>query len=138
MADLRCLPFKDGSVDGVFALDVIEHLTKDEGERFLDAMERIARKRVLVLTPNGFTPKEHLEGGNPWQAHQSGWTTTDFAKRGFVVRGRRGLQSLRGEHARIRWQPRAFWGLVSYLSQVVVRTNPELGYHLLAVKMLAE
>ena len=138
VADLRHLPFQEKCVDGVLALDAIEHLAKDDGERLLHAMERVARKRVLLITPNGFASKEDLENGNPWQAHRSGWTTGDFARRGYVVRGRRGLQSLRGEHATIRWRPRVFWGLMSYLSQVIVRTKPELSYHLLAYKILRE
>jgi len=138
LADLRFLPFKERSFDCVLALDVIEHLEKWEGLALLDVIERIARKQVIILTPNGFLTKGDLEDGNPLQAHHSGWHVSDFEKRGYSVVGRRGLKILRGEHAEIRWQPRIFWGLVAYLSQPFVRTRPELAFHLLARKGLME
>ena len=117
LADLRRLPVRSKSVDCAFALDVIEHLTKVDGDRLLREMERIARKRVVVLTPNGFNPKSELENGNPLQAHLSGWVGQEFRQRGYRVSGRRGLRVCRGEHAEIRWRPRLLWGIVAYATQ---------------------
>lgn len=134
LADLRRLPFRGKSMDGVAALDSIEHLEKASGLALLDEMERVARRRVVVLTPNGFLPKGELEDGNPLQAHRSGWCVSDFASRGFTVVGRHGLKALRGEHAEIRWQPRLLWRLVSYMSQPFVKRRPEHAFHLLAYR----
>ena len=36
IADVRFLPFKDKSVDVVLAIEIIEHLEKDEGYKFID------------------------------------------------------------------------------------------------------
>lgn len=97
---LVALPtFKDRSFDLVFALDVIEHLEKPDGGRMLSEMERVARRRVLIFTPNGFYPQE---SDDPWQVHRSGWTHADFRPRGYTVGlvdfdyGKHGLEPLRG------------------------------------------
>ena len=41
----------DASVDSVFALDVIEHMEKDDGLKFLREAERVARCQVMIFTP---------------------------------------------------------------------------------------
>jgi len=81
------LPAK--SIDTIFALDVIEHFGKDEGFRFLEEAERIARRQIVVYTPLGYYPQSYddpakrdrwgMEGGY-WQAHRSGWLMEDFGK----------------------------------------------------------
>jgi hypothetical protein len=82
---LRIMPSK--SVDTVFALDFIEHLTKGEGFDFLAQAERVARRQVVLFTPLGYFPQSY-EGadetdnwgmhGGYWQTHRSGWTPEDF------------------------------------------------------------
>ena len=42
------------SHDAVIALDLIEHLDKDSGFKLLKMLERIAIKKVIIFTPNGF------------------------------------------------------------------------------------
>lgn len=121
------------SVDAVIALDLIEHLTKKEGEQLLSAMERIAKRKVIVMTPNGFYPQEPYEK-NPYQVHKSGWTTQDFRSRGYNVLGIRGFKMLRGEYATIRWKPWFVWGAISALSQYILLWFPKLSYQLFATK----
>lgn len=70
------------SFDLVYALDVIEHFNKADGARLLDEMERIAARRVLVFTPNGFMEQT---SANPYQVHRSGWTREDFRARGYLT-----------------------------------------------------
>lgn len=78
-----------GPVDTVVALDVIEHMEREEGEAFLAAAVRKARHQVVVFTPLGFMPQDGTNGpsgatdpwglqGQHWQAHRSGWTPADF------------------------------------------------------------
>src|SRR6185369_16834090 len=43
--------FKDKSFDCIVALDLIEHLTKEEGNKLLKDLEKIARKKVIIFTP---------------------------------------------------------------------------------------
>lgn len=125
--------FGSGTFDCLVALDVIEHLKRDDGRRFLDNIERIAKKKIIVFTPNGFVPqKEH--DNNPWQIHRSGWSIKEMRKRGYSVVGINGLKSLRGEQAVIRFNPKPLWHLISILTQYIVRNHPDLAYEILYIK----
>ena len=80
----------DRSVDTAFALDLIEHLEKDEGYALLREMGRIARVQVVVFTPLGLYPQTYHEGeldawgmdGGHWQTHRSGWHPEDMEHAG--------------------------------------------------------
>lgn len=83
----------DDSVDTVLALDVIEHMEKEEGLRLLHQAKRIARHQVVVFTPLGFYPQSyapdeldrwHMHGGR-WQSHRSGWEPEEFGREWQVV-----------------------------------------------------
>jgi hypothetical protein len=72
--------------DTIVALDVIEHMTREDGERFIDLAQHSVRRQVVVFTPLGFMPQDGGNGvdawgmqGQQWQAHRSGWTPDDFA-----------------------------------------------------------
>ena len=53
-ADMRYLPFRDGSFDIVLAIEVIEHLEKIDGIKFLTELDRVCKKKLIISTPNGF------------------------------------------------------------------------------------
>jgi len=125
--------FKPKSFDSVIALDVIEHFDKKEGLKLMDYLENIAKKKVIIFTPFGFT-QQHPSDGNPFQKHKSGWYIEDFKKRGYTVYGMRGFRFIRGEYATIRYKPWFFWGTVSSMSQFLVYNYPKVAYQLLAVK----
>lgn len=46
--------FLDRSFDVVIALDVVEHFEEKDSYRLINEMERIARKKVIILTPSKF------------------------------------------------------------------------------------
>lgn len=128
--------FKPKSFDAVIALDVIEHFKKEEGLSLIKQMEKIAKKKVIILTPYGFT-KQHPVDGNPFQEHKSGWNIEDFKKRGYKVYGMRGFRFIRtGEYATIKYKPWFFWGLISALSQFFTYYFPQSAYQLFAVKTI--
>jgi SAM-dependent methyltransferase len=128
--------FAPRSFDVVLALDLLEHLARRDGEELLAKMEHIARRRVVVFTPNGFiTQGPH--GGNPLQVHKSGWTVKQMRHRGYTVRGVNGIRGIRGEGAEIRLKPLRFWGYTSDLSQPLARRLPALAFQILCVKELA-
>ena len=56
--------FPPTSFDVVVAVDVLEHLERTDGFDLLEAMEQLARQRVVVFTPNGFVAQGAREG-NP-------------------------------------------------------------------------
>lgn len=125
--------FEPGSFDVVVALDVIEHLSKDEGWALLDAMERLARRRVIVFTPNGFLEQGAVDG-NPYQVHRSGWSVGEFRARGYRIRGINGFKPLRGGMAEVRWRPVAVWERVTRLTQGLFVRRPRWAFQLLCVR----
>lgn len=125
--------FKPKSFDAVIALDVVEHFKKNEGLRLIQQMEKIAKKKILILTPYGFT-QQHPYDGNPYQEHKSGWYIDDFTKRGYHVYGMRGFRFIRGEYATIKYKPWFIWGTIAVLSQFLVYFFPKFAYQILASK----
>ncbi|KAB2925631.1 MAG: glycosyltransferase [Bacteroidetes bacterium] len=73
-------------VETIFALDVIEHIEKEEGKRLLERTVAAAKEQVVIFTPLGFVPQHHEDGkdawgldGGKWQEHLSGWLPEEFA-----------------------------------------------------------
>ena len=128
--------FDKNQFDCVLASDVIEHFSKSEGQKLLSMMENIARKRVIIFTPNGFLPQgEH--SGNPLQKHHSGWEVIEMRNLGFDVIGINGWKPLLGEMSIPKFRPHKVWALISSISQRFVRNKPEYAFQILCVKELA-
>jgi predicted TPR repeat methyltransferase len=125
--------FEPRSFDCVLAADLLEHLTETDGLRLLGLMEKVASKKVIIFTPNGFI-EQHESDGNPFQVHRSGWTAKQMQAMGYEVIGLKGWRPLRGEYAQARWRPRVFWGRMSLLSQPLVTSRPNLAFAILCVK----
>lgn len=76
----------DRSIDSIFMLDFIEHVTKEDGLQIINECNRVARNQIIIFTPLGFLPQiyneNELDGwglhGTHWQEHKSGWDPTDF------------------------------------------------------------
>lgn len=125
--------FSPGSFDCVLASDVIEHLDKEDGMKLLTMMEQIAKKRMIIFTPNGFTTQEAVDG-NPWQEHKSGWTPQEMRKLGYAVMGIYGWKHLRGELSLVKYKPRKLWTFISDFTQLITKYVPTSAFALLCVK----
>jgi len=125
--------FEPKSFDCVLASDLVEHLTEQDGLNLIAQMEMIAKKKVIIYTPNGFLLQRE-EYGNPMQKHLSGWTAGQMIQLGYRVIGIEGLRCLRGEMAKIRWWPSRFWLMVSLLTQLLTTNLPHLAFRILCVK----
>ncbi|MBI2613565.1 MAG: class I SAM-dependent methyltransferase [Candidatus Levybacteria bacterium] len=125
--------FKIKSFDAVIALDVIEHFPKEDSYKLIQEMEKIARKKVILLTPNGFYPQDGYDS-NPYQIHKSGWSSKDLQRLGYKVYGLRGIKYLRGDYATIKYKPWILWGALAFISEPFLYSSPELSYDLFAVK----
>jgi hypothetical protein len=125
--------FGPESFDCVLASDIIEHFPEEEALDLISQMEKVARRKNIIYTPNGFLPQGE-EYGNPFQMHLSGWTVKQMESMGYRVIGIEGIKCLRGEMARIRWYPPRFWLVVSLFSQIVVRNRPYHAFRILCVK----
>lgn len=135
--DIRKVDFKKKSFDAVVAWDVIEHLSKEEGINLIKKMEKWAKKKIIIYTPNGFLNQKFFDK-NKFQEHKSGWSVNDFRKLGFIVYGMHGIKFLRGERASIKLKPIKFWLFISNISQKITYHFPCIAFQLLAVKNIDE
>lgn len=70
----------------ILFIDVIEHMTKQEGIVCLNFARTFATKQVVVFTPLGFMEQGVGEDGldawgmhgGEWQTHKSGWIPDEF------------------------------------------------------------
>ena len=86
LMDIRKMDILPKTFDVVMCFDVLEHLTKEEGEKLIADMELIAIKRVLIFTPVGFLKQDMIDD-NPGQIHKSGWAVSEMRKKGYKVIG---------------------------------------------------
>jgi SAM-dependent methyltransferase len=131
--DVMKVDFPPKSFDAVIMVDVLEHLTAEEGSELIKKMETWARKKIVIFTPNGFV-HQHEFDENHLQEHKSGWTAGDLKGLGFTVHGGSGWKALRGDMALMKYQPAPLWFFISELTQKFVYCYPEMAYHLFAVK----
>lgn len=83
---------EDNSFDVVLAIDVIEHLEKEDGFKLLKEMDRIAKRTIFVFTPKKWTDnrdsvenKRYWSYGNMYNYHKSLWVTEDFVSSGYEI-----------------------------------------------------
>jgi len=71
------------SYDLILAIDILEHLTFNDGLMFLSQMKRMTTKAALISTPKIFIPQE-IEA-NPYENHRSLWTKDDLVSCDFTT-----------------------------------------------------
>ena len=71
--------------DLITAWDILEHLEKKEGEKWLDHFEEVANRLIVIFTPQGFLPQGNEQGFHDLDVHKSGWEVEDFIKRGYAT-----------------------------------------------------
>jgi len=134
LGDVRLLPIRAGSYDVALALDVVEHLEKEEAVSLL----RFLKPRVMSImtTPNGFQPSRECPD-NPYQEHKCGFVHDELEALGYRIYGLWGLKRLSAPDNLL---PAPVLGAVvtiaRLLSQVLLRCEgkPELASCLVAVR----
>jgi hypothetical protein len=137
--DIRNLPemFGRAAFDAAIAIDVIEHLPKDDGLKLMQSMEGVARKVVVFYTPSGFLQQRHATNDD-LQEHLSGWEPDEMRKHGYDVTGSLGPKILRGEYHVLKKRPHLFWGIVSMAGHLFyTKKHPESAAAILCVKQLS-
>ncbi len=128
--------FGTGSVEAVAALNVIEHMTREEGFKLLADIERIASKLVIIMSCVGWMDQDAFDG-NPWQIHKSAWVPDDFRKRGYLVFGEYGMRYCRDDKFSLR-RPKAIWQFISLYSQGKAYYNADKAQSFIALKPIGE
>ena len=139
MVDVKKLGefFETDQYDACVALDVIEHLTKSDGLRLIQDLERIARNKVVIFTPRGFLQQSSNREGD-LQEHLSGWEVDEMKSLGYQVIGLDGLKILRTTHHKLRFRPAPVWAAISWLSQKIwCRNHPESAAALFCWKIVS-
>lgn len=137
-SDILETVFSPEAFDAVMLVDVLEHIEKKDAYKLLRNMRLWAKKKVIIIVPNGDIPQDDLyHDGNEKQRHVSQWTPEDLREFGYSVRGVGGWKPLRGDGAEIiptrtKAGHYALAGL-SKLSEPIVEVMPEHAFHLFAV-----
>ena len=108
------------SFDSVVAFDLIEHLSKEDGMKLIEDMTEVAKKSIIIYTPNGFL-FQPAHDNNPFQEHISGWSYEEMISLGFKVYGINGHKKLRGTFAKPKLRPKIFGLFVSNLSWLMLK-----------------
>ncbi len=74
--------FPDNTYDLVMAIDIIEHLKKEDGVSFIKTLKRIA-KNVIIATPSKLVEQVVIE--NPLENHLSFWQKEDLQSLSFDI-----------------------------------------------------
>ena len=138
------LEFEENSFDAVILMEVIEHMEETEGLDVLKKIEKWAKKKVIISTPNGFFPQKIVDN-NPMQVHLSGWDTKKMKSLGFSkILGLAGLKHLRAEidhdsmdaelFISMKYKPKFFWFIIATLSQIFTYHFPIFAFGLFCVK----
>jgi len=122
LAHASYLPFRNKSFDFVLASELIYYMSKKQGERFLNEIDRICKSRAVVTAPNGPWPHYCDERDR----HRSTWSVTDFVSRGYRLHG---LGFKLTKHVRAK-----LWGASFYIFTPISYFIPQIGERLIAVK----
>ncbi len=126
----------DTRFDLVTLYGLIEHLTKTDGIRIIDRIEKLSRKYIIIETPNGFVP-QGPEFGNEFQRHLSGWFIHEFESRGYTVHGTTGTRYLRGYMAGPKYNFPGCLFFDEFLTLLLrINQNPKHAFNLVAIKDL--
>jgi len=132
------LPFPDNHFDSVIAIEVIEHLTKNNGLKLIKEMQRVAKKNIILTTPNGFLKGSSEDSPievNPAEKHISGWDVNELKNLGFKVKGLNGLRGLRGSEGEIKIKPKKFFKVISAFSRPITYIIPKLSFQLFFIRI---
>ena len=69
------------SYDVLLLIDVLEHMERDEGQRVLDQMRKVARVGFVISTPISRYPQPGWYG-NPHEVHRYFWSDEELREQG--------------------------------------------------------
>lgn len=128
LASASSLPFREKIFDYIVATEIIEHLSKQQGEKMLTELSSLSKGKIILTTPNGYVRQQPCNAPKS-ETHMSGWVARELRSWGYKVRGigLRGTSSLRSERSLM------VYGFLSFLSTPLTFFLPELSGYIIAV-----
>ena len=136
-ADIKKIEFKPKSFDAILYSEVLEHLTKEEGYELIKKMEKWAKKKIIITTPNEYLWQNGYDN-NPLQEHKSGWSVEELERLGFNVFGMNGWKKLRGYKGSVKYKPTLLWNIIANLTQKITYRYPRYAFQLFAIKQTGD
>ena len=84
--DVAELPFRAKIFGVSIGCEILEHLSKTKGRKFIEEMRRVTKAIIVISTPNVYRPQEAIHG-NIYEVHRTLWSPKDLRELGFKVRG---------------------------------------------------
>ena len=143
--NLLNLNFPNNSFDAVILIEVLEHLSKGDGQKIIDLSYKWAKKKLIISTPNNYFPMGIVDK-NKYQQHLSGWSIPELKKNCFKVFGVSGLKFfykhkndveslISGKsYQNIRFYPRPLFYFINAFFQIPNYYYPKYSFGLFAVK----
>lgn len=135
--DIRKIRIKSKSFDVVLASQVIEHVNKKDGLNLIKKLEKIAKDKVILTTPNGFVEYDPFDvyDDNKLQKHKSGWDLDELRDYGYGVYGQGSGFIYNPEGLLYKFRKfKNIWVIMSFLLAPVNYFFPKLGAYIVAVK----
>ena len=83
--DVRFLPFKKACIDVVIAFEILEHMKKEDGYKFIENLKKVSKQSVIISAPVGRW-EQGITNNNPFQIHRSTWWPSELERLGFHTR----------------------------------------------------
>jgi hypothetical protein len=141
LGDVRALPFKSNSFDCVVATEILEHLSKLDGLKMLAEIERVAKKKILMTTPNGFLPTYAGPDDNSDETHLCGYDVSELVNLGFRVYGFHGLKvcwTVQQGQAVIRYRPKWLFTLLMEITWLFAFYHPSKAFQFFIIKNIRD
>ena len=80
--DVRFLPFKKACIDVVIAFEILEHMKKEDGYKFIENLKKVSKQSVIISAPVGRW-EQGISNNNLFQIHRSTWWPSELERLGF-------------------------------------------------------
>lgn len=142
---IQDLEFDKKSFDAVIMIEVLEHMSKADGIKVMKTIEKWAKKKIIITTPNGYFPMGEVDK-NSYQKHISGWTIEEFKKKGYVCNGVTGAKIMYTNENHVhsldegfgftnmRFKPQSLSFVINAFLQIFVYYFPKYAFEIIAVK----
>lgn len=119
--------------EAIVCFDVIEHLDKEKGIKFIEDIENSLPKFIAFRTTSEFVIQDEYHN-NPYQEHHSSFEPNFFRSRGYTVLGTDGPLFLMVKNGRVRTDMGFIARVLANMFKPIYYFFPEKSLNYIAVK----